>query len=95
MNLNLNFWFDATNVPLSAVALRNEVATMWARAGLRDDERWRQIGTELDAHCLSWSPSRATVDELQADGTPRPVAPLPSFLTDAGLPTPMFTGNAR
>jgi lysine-specific demethylase 8 len=70
LNLNINFWCDATEPRLTAVALRNELATilhaaMRATGSDDGDERWNELARELEHRCLAWSPRRATIDEAQ------------------------------
>jgi hypothetical protein len=77
-NLNVNFWCDAPCASLSAVALRNEVATLIAAASAGGEPaervRWRAALSALEHHCLAWSPSRASADELGAFDPAPPAA---------------------
>jgi FAD/FMN-containing dehydrogenase len=79
-NLNLNFWFDATDVKLSAVALRNELAAIWAKVDGSGDGRWTEIAETMDRQALRWSPSRATTDEMRS-GSEEAVAAMPAAFT--------------
>jgi hypothetical protein len=71
INFNVNFWCDATDLRMSSVALRNELATILSQATSQEmnkQGRWSMAPSELDACCLRWSPRRAALDELQSDG---------------------------
>lgn len=79
-NLNLNFWFDAAELKFSAVALRNEMAGIWAKLGAHRDEHWKRFTRDLDRLALSWSPERSTTDEALS-GAGASVAAMPEAFT--------------
>lgn len=64
-NFNLNFWCDAHDVPMSSVALRNEMAILCRASGLTDGPGWEALSRRIDRQCLDWSPRRATSDEMK------------------------------
>ena len=68
---NINFWCDATQVRMTAVALRHELATILQTSALAagistdgSDERWRNLLRQVEQSCLKWTPQRATGDEV-------------------------------
>ncbi|HEY1703603.1 MAG TPA: cupin-like domain-containing protein [Trebonia sp.] len=92
-NLNLNFWSDAANVPLSAVALRNEVATLWAKARDAYGAGPERLAEELDRQALAWSPARSTTDEVLADAAPATALMPPAFTAPIPVPAAPGRGN--
>lgn len=70
-NFNVNFWSDAAEARLSAVALRNELAAIIhdsaASSGLREVAQqagWQSFADNLEERFLQWTPQRLTMDEL-------------------------------
>ncbi len=60
VNVNVNFWVDAPGVPLSAVALRNELAAILTATDVGDSvmAEWQEVLAAADERCLRWSPNR-------------------------------------
>jgi hypothetical protein len=60
VNINVNFWVDAPAVPLSAVALRNELAAILTTADVAGSvmPEWEELLAVADERCLRWSPNR-------------------------------------
>ena len=60
VNVNVNFWVDAPGVPLSAVALRNELAAILATTDVGGcvKAEWQELLAAADERCLRWSPNR-------------------------------------
>lgn len=68
-NINVNWWIDATDTPIGSAVLRNEVATVLAKAA-RDvpapsgsDGGWQLFLNRVEHYVLHWSPDRAAIDD--------------------------------